>query len=506
MIRRLALGALLVVSSALGATAQDTIHLRDPGPGGGPQVLVRALATPYLVIPPATTRALLGRDTPYARTVIVLGRDVVVEGAIHGDVIVVGGDLYMHPGADITGQAMAIGGGAYESSAAHVGGGVRAYREFTYQIARVPGGWELTYQQLETAGRPQTLQEIYGFQAPTYDRSNGLSLAIAPSLALARTGVRAEPRLTYRSQLGRLDPSVVVVDSLDRRTALRASVGRSTFSNDAWIWTDLVNGLEVLWRGHDSRNYFRATRGDLTLARSWKSSTATLEPYVGVRVEKAISVRPDSAATGGPWSFFGRREQDDMLRPNHPIDPGMTASILAGAELHWTTSDISARLRLDEELSAFSQACNGCDLHAQRNFAQTTLDGTITFPTFATQRLRVDGHAVVTSHGDVTPSQRWAYVGGSGSVPTVGMLSRGGDQLVYLDTRYDIPLDRIMLPLAGTPVVTLREVLGGAALGRFPTLAQAAGVRLTAGYLYVEWLIDPVTRRRHHSYGISIAR
>jgi hypothetical protein len=267
VIRRLALGALLVVSSALGATAQDTIHLRDPGPGSGPQVLAQALATPYVVIPPATTRALLGRDTPYARTVIVLGRDVVVEGAIRGDVIVVGGDLYMHPGADITGQAIAIGGGVYESSAAHIGGGVRAYREFTYQVTRVSGGWELTYQQIETAGQPQTVQGIYGVQVPTYDRSNGLSLAIAPSLALPRTGVRVEPRVTYRSQLGRLDPSVVVVDSLDRRTALRASVGRSTFSNDAWIWTDFVNSLEVLWRGDDSRNYFRATRGAVTRSR-----------------------------------------------------------------------------------------------------------------------------------------------------------------------------------------------------------------------------------------------
>ena len=506
MIRRVALGVLLVVSRAVGATGQDTIHLRDPGPRGTPQVLARTLAGSYVVIPPAGTRAILPRETTYARTVIVLGRDVVVEDTVHGDVIVVGGDLYMHPGADISGRAIAMGGGVYESTMSRVGGGVQAYREFTYEIVRIPGGWALSYKPIEVAAEPFTVQGTYGLRVPTYDRSDGLSLAVAPSFELPRTAVRVEARITYRSQLGRLDPSVVIVDSLDRQTALSVFIGRSTFSNDGWIWTDLVNSLEVLWRGNDSRNYFRATRGDVTLGRRWTFSTATLSPYVGARLESATSVRPGLNPTSGPWSFFGRRDSDDMRRPNPAIDPGNTASALAGLELNWATSDITARVRLDEEFGAFGENCGACDLVAQANFAQTTFDGTITFPTFATERLRVDGHAVITSHGDVTLPQRWAYVGGPGSIPTIDMLSRGGDQLLYMDARYEIPLDRVTLPLAGAPIVTLREILGGAALGRFPTLAQATGVRLSAGFFYVEWLVDPATRRQHHTYGVTIGR
>src|SRR5437899_3250333 len=109
LIRRLALVVLLVVSGAVGAKAQDTIHLRDAGPGGGPPSLIQALAARYIVIPPAGTRALLAHETPYGRTVIVLGRDVIVEGTVQGDVIVIGGDLYMHPGGDVSGRAVAIG-------------------------------------------------------------------------------------------------------------------------------------------------------------------------------------------------------------------------------------------------------------------------------------------------------------------------------------------------------------------------------------------------------------
>jgi len=501
----LAAAVLLAASGAAVAAAQDSIHLRDPGPGGGPAFLTRALAGSYAVAAPADGRALLSREERNPRTVIVLGRDAVVEGTVHGDVIVIGGDLYMHPGADVSGRAIAIGGGVYESALARVGGGAQEYRDFTYEIAQIPGGWALTYEGIETADEPQFANGLYGLRIPSYDRSDGLSLVIGPSLAVPGARLRLEPRVTYRSQLGRLDPSLVVVDSLDGRTALSVSVGRSTFSNDAWIWSDLVNSLDVLWRGDDTRNYFRAVRGEATLARRWTHSTTTLAPYVGARLERARSVRPGLAATGGPWSFFGRHDADDILRPNPPIDPGTIGSGLIGAELRWTPSDLTARLRLDEEIGAFSEDCGDCDVRQGIDFAQTTLDGTITFPTFGTQRFHLDGHAVVTSHG-ATPRQRWGFVGGAGSIPTIDMLSRGGDQLAYLDARYDIPIDRLPIPIVGPPVVTLREVIGGADLGRFPTLDQASGVRLTAAYLYAEWLIDPVTRHQHYSYGISIAR
>jgi hypothetical protein len=504
VIGRIVLVAALVVSVATGAAGQDTIHLADPGPGGGPRGLAQTLAGTYAVIPPAATKALLPAKTTYPSTVIILGRDAVVEDTVRGDVIVIGGDLYMHPGADVSGRAVAIGGGVYESTQARVGGGVHAYREFTYTITRVPGGWSLAYKALEP-DEPLRIEGTYGLKVPTYDRSDGLSIAIAPALPVPGTHLTVEPRATYRSQLGRIDPSIQLVDSLGSRSALHLSAGRSTFSNDAWIWTDLINSLEVLWRGDDSRNYFRATRGELTLDRLWKTREATITPYVGARRERARSVRPGLNPTSGPWSFLARTDSDDVRRPNPPIDPGVTTSALVGVNMSWTMPDLTARLRLDQELGAFCDDRSGCNLGGRRSFAQTTLDGGIAFPTFGTQRLRFDGHAVVTTGGH-TPLQRWAYLGGSGSIPTLEMLALGGDQLAYLDGRYDIPIDLVRLPLAGSPVVTLREILGGAAVGRFPNLAQATGVRLSVSYVYVEWLIDPATRRQHYSYGVTVAR
>jgi hypothetical protein len=117
----------------------------------------------------------------------------------------------------------------------------------------------------------------------------------------------------------------------------------------------------------------------------------------------------------------------------------------------------------------------------------------------------MDGHAVVSLTGS-TPRQRWAYVGGSGSVSTLEMLERGGDQLVFVEGRYTIPITRIMLPLVGAPTVTVRQIFAGADVRRWPSLAQATGVRVSASVVYVDFLIDPTSGRRKFGIGLSLVR
>jgi len=53
-------------------------------------------------------------------------------------------------------------------------------------------------------------------------------------------------------------------------------------------------------------------------------------------------------------------------------------------------------------------------------------------------------------------------------------------------------------------VITLREVLGGATIGRFPTIHQNIGLRASLGPLYGEGMLDPVTHRTHASFGLSL--
>lgn len=495
--------ALLLAGRVAGAQS-PVIRLEDPGTGPGPTLLIRALGAPYVVIAPGMTeRAVLSRDSVYRETVIILGRDAAVDGTVHGDVIVIGGDLHLHPRSVITGRAIAYGGGVYESALSTVGSTL-AFRDFTYDVTPLPGGgYSLRYRSF--VDRPQAAvawPDLFGVRIPTYDRSNGSTLSVGPVFAPTGTTLLIAPLVSYRSELGVVDPSLGVGWAVDSRTTLQVSGERGTFSNEDWIWPDFLNSAATLLAGHDVRNHYRATRGRASLSRRWRWESSEVEPYFGGRLERAESVRPDSNATGGPWSFNGRRDVDDMLRPNPPIDDGTIFSGLAGLRMDWFPDAFSARLRIELEGGGFK--FRG-DSATASSFGQATIDGVIAFPTFGSQSLRLEGHVVV-SVADDTPRQRWAYVGGSGSIATLDLLERGGDQLFYFDGRYNIPIERIQLPLLGLPVFTIREILAGADVGRFPALAQAIGARLSAGPVYTEYLVDPAGRRGHFGGGLSISR
>src|SRR5689334_10898207 len=193
MFRRVTLLALLLIMAGEGlrtlhAQGGPSVDIRfaDLGPGAGPAVLGRAVLAPHVAIGPAVQPATLRRDASYPTTVIVLGRDAIVEGAVRGDVIVVGGNLYMHPGGRIAGRAVSIGGGVYESMLARIDGGISSYRDFTYDIAVSNGIYVLRYREVvarETS--PVSWPGVFGFSIPTYDRSNGLSIGVGPRFALS---------------------------------------------------------------------------------------------------------------------------------------------------------------------------------------------------------------------------------------------------------------------------------------------------------------------------------
>jgi hypothetical protein len=509
------LAALLLVGGTAAAQTPQ-IRLDDPGSGPGPALLAQALAGPHIVIGPASGQAVLPRDSVYRQTVIVLGRETVVQGRVEAGVIVVAGDLHLHPRAVVTGRSVAIGGGVYTSALGDFGP-TEAFRDFTYEISSTPSGYALRYQSLiDRPDRAITWPIFYGFRIPTYDRTNGLSIAAGPLIAVPRTELLIEPRATYRSNLGRIDPSIAFAYGVDSRTTLRASYEHNTLSNETWIWPDYMNSLSSLFNGRDTRNYYRTVRAQLSGSRRWGPDSAGFEPYIGARWERDREVGPYVGATGGPWSILSRRDTvEGMLRPNPFIFRSDIASAIGGVDMNWTDGVTTSRAKLDLEAGRSSQSI-GSNL-----FAQATFDGSIEFPTFGLQTLRMDAHFVASVYGNVdapgvsdlgagplqsTPRQRWVYVGGSGSIGTLELLERGGDQLFYFDGRYNIPIERIQLPLVGPPTLTIREILAGAAVKRFPTIAQATGLRLSATVAYVEFLIDPATRKTTFGVGLTLAR
>lgn len=496
--------ALSLVACGLGvsgkAGAQEprvAVSVVDRGPGFVGGILEAALASPHATIAPGAGEATLARGASYPATVVILGRDATVASRVRGDVIVVGGNLFVRPGAHIEGRAVAIGGTATNSTLAIVEDGRLSFRDETFDVEPVPGGgYALRYRALRPPSEPFALPGWFGLRIPTYDRVNGVTLPYAPSFTIDSGRIVLEPGVAYRSHLGAFDPYVEARMELGRRSRAELWAGRGTFSNDRWIYGDLLNSITSLGLGLDTRNWFRAGRAEARVHRKWEGPMWQHEPFVGARWERAWSTGFDSIVPSAPWSVFGRSDER-MRRPNPRIDDGRIASALLGLRSQWDQPGLRAETIVEAELAAAGVG--------ERRFAQTTFDGKVTFPTFGTQRLEMDAHAVVTI-ADSAPRQRFAYLGGSGTLRTLDLLSQGGDQLVFLESRYVVPLTRPVLPFLGQPVITLIHAIGGAGIGGLPRLEQELGVRIGLGLVRVEVFANPARGGVHTSIGLAFGR
>jgi hypothetical protein len=482
----------------LATTARAQVHvtITDVGPGAAGRAVRSALRQSHRLVEPDTTLYIVPRDAVVRTPLIVLGRNTRIDGRIDGDVFVIGANLYVRTGAVVNGRVMVIGGGAYPSSLAYVSGEVESVRFSTFDITRSPDGYRLSYRSLEEpAERPLLFPLFYGLRTPQYDRVNGFSQPFGPALSFGGERGVADVLVTWRSALGAVDPSLDVKYQLSRRSRATLSVARASISNDAWIWHDLVNSLFVLTYGEDTRNYFRADRARMTLHTLLEGERGRIEPYIGATTERTWSVAAN-LPSGGAWSLMGRNDSLGMLRPNPGVPATHRSALLAGAAAHWQAADVVVTARTQAEASVFE---------ASERFVQFTSDLAVSYPTFGSQDYALDVHWVATV-GDAPPTQRWAYLGGPGTLPFIDMLSQGGDRLLLIDQRYSVPLERVRFGMFGNPVLQFRHRIGAAGLGTLPALEQMVGLGLSLTIIRGEIQFDPVSRGTRAAAGFTFSR
>ena len=367
---------------------------------------------------------------------------------------------------------------------------------------------------------PISLPLGFGLRIPSYDRVNGLALPWGPKLELGDGRLDVDALVTYRSNLGKWDPSLEGSIRPGDENELRFFAGRGTFTNDAWIRGDLTNSAAAFFAGSDSRNYYRADRGTARFARTFTSNSVTLAPFVGGNIERDWSTG-SLAPAKSPWSFYGRRGDLKMRRPNPRVARGSITSVVGGAALQVVRGDLEGKLDANLEQSvrtALKPDCAGVPafgLCSQPlpgdSFTQATLDGRVSFPTFGTQTFAFKAHAVLTGGSGITPVQRFAYLGGSSTLATVDLLALGGDRLLFVQGDYIIPIDQIQLPFVGSPYVGLRYAAGNAGVGGLPALIQNLGVGLGASFFRADYSIDPAqnrspfSRKSAFSLGVSLS-
>jgi hypothetical protein len=327
---------------------------------------------------------------------------------------------------------------------------------------------------------------------------NGLSLPWGPQLILSDDKVQVDALVTYRSNLGDWDPSLEAVLRPGDNNEITLFAGRGTFSNDKWIRSDLLNSLASIGVGSDARNYFRADRATARFTRTLTAQTVTLTPFIGGNLERDWSTG-SLAPEKSPWAFFGRKGALRMRRPNPPVVAGHIGSILGGTGITVVRGGVDARLDAQVEHSVHTSLITDCPNPLLcsivfGDFTQFTLDSKVTFPTFGTQSFAFAGHAVITGNS-LTPPQRFAYLGGSGTLATVNLLALGGDRLLYVQGDYTIPINQIQLRFFGSPYLALHYGAGSAGVGKLPALIQNIGVGAGISFFRVDYAMDPASNR-----------
>ena len=280
------LAACIALGAACRAEAQATghrpIHVDGPERARATRILRGALAADHdIMLTDSTRRLVLPRDADVPRTVVILGGDASVGATVRGDVIVVGGDLFLRPGAVIDGRIIAIGGGVYGSTLASVKGGSESLRDHTFDVASSDDAVRLTYRYIGARDPWLEFPLMEGLRIPSYDRVNGASVIWGPVLRPTMRWV-VDPTVTYRSHLGKWDPGLNAIFQLGEQYTLTLDARRSTLTNDAWIYSTPINSVNTLVRGSDIRNYYRADRAGLEVRRFDESARDVAATFLAV--------------------------------------------------------------------------------------------------------------------------------------------------------------------------------------------------------------------------------
>jgi hypothetical protein len=365
--------------------------------------------------------------------------------------------------------------------------------------APVPPAQAVDTSYVEYRESPISLPQGIGVRVPSYNRVDGVVVPWGPLITLADDRIRIDPTITYRSHIGELDPFAKIQIVPMPLTRIEIAGGRSTFTNDGWIRSDLVNTLAALAVGNDARNYFRADRGWVTVAHDFMSGDIVITPSIGAQTENDWSTGSPVRHTNAPWSLFGKTDSLKMRRPNPAIAKGHISSALGRLKADYERDDVKGNIDIGAE-HAFdapptSFLLSPPDPHSavqnsSGDFTQITIGSKASFLTFGEQSFAFRGHAVFTP-GDIAPPQRFAYLGGAGTLATVDLLALGGDRLLYVEGEYSIPIPRVQLPLVGSPIVSLRYAAGSAGVAELPDFIQNIGVGAGVRFLKFEYHIDP---------------
>ena len=334
---RLLLAVLVTLPAA--ARAQDTVIVSRAGP-----VDERAVR---LFNGDNTTR-LFGEQTVSRSMAIrtdlgVLDGPLHLYGTVDGSLVAINADVSVYSGAEVHGDVLVIGGTLFVSDEARVDGSVERHSE-RIGVREVDGRLELTSERIHhvfvrgdhrlrrSYNRGRSTLEIT--TGGTYNRVEGLPVMGGPRLTWSdeNTAIRLEAMGIWRTATGfdaSLDNRDFGYSALadlrlgpDRRIELGGKAYDVVAPIESWQLRDDEVGLGTLLWHRDYRDYY-LQRGLAGFARVRPAPELTL--FREIARDEATRV-----AERDPWTLF---RADQLWRPNPGIDQGHFVRIAAGLDL-----------------------------------------------------------------------------------------------------------------------------------------------------------------------------
>ncbi|HLF20217.1 MAG TPA: BamA/TamA family outer membrane protein, partial [Bacteroidota bacterium] len=261
--------------------------------------------------------------------IVVKGGDLTVYGKIDGDVLVVGGTLFVKDGGRITGNARVISGDVVREDGGKIDGYVdkarsstAGYREDRRKFTRPSTGFDAPWL------RETTALENFIFR---YNRVEGLFLGLGSekkyywdgrkkfnSYGSVGWGFKSH---AWRYNLGLARQFPLRNTDRDEMLEIGLEGYNLTDSKDQWIIGVHENTAAAFLIHEDFRDYFERQGYSAHLAYY------TRQDYVNGELKLSLLAdNYESLVNATEWSMFGG---DKVFRPNPAIDPGTMKSVLA---------------------------------------------------------------------------------------------------------------------------------------------------------------------------------
>jgi hypothetical protein len=407
-----------------------------------------------------TRDTVVSSDESVEGDLLVLEGQVRLSGVIEGDVYVVDGDLFLRPGARVSGDIVVLSGGYHGSGMATVVGEVTWRPADRYTVMPVGGGYEI--HPVEDPPDAVDLHGLYGFKSPTYQRVDAVTVSWGVTFRAITWAWRPTLELVgrYRSGQGEFEGTVRQFWH-PGPVHFGIEAERVTRTNESWTRAPVSNSLSYLVLGDDFRDYYGSDRVAFVVRGG---GDGWWTPEFGIEWEDAWSRN-----AGDHFTLFG----SDTVRDNPAIDHGQ---------------DWSARVSVEADRSTgeAGRLIGGLRLQV----ADSTLAGDFTYvlgevtarwqtPGFGSHEVDV----LALARGDLAgtlPGQRWTGFGGRATLPTFDVMEFRGPRMVYGHAGYSIPIQVLRAGGLGAPAV-----FGRVGMGTTWSASQSA-----------EWLVNVVAGLR----------